>query len=288
MIDSSQDTPQLLPPTRVSVSMVTFNSPLDLLGKTLGALNRAVGYAREQGVALELQLLLVDNSLNTTYRGRVHDLVSKDSQQHGTECLIWHPGSNIGYGAAHNQALQKVDSDFHLVLNPDVEMDEDALYIAYRYLKQQPDVVMVSPRASDAAGRAQYLCKRYPSVLALWLRAFAPEFLKSWFRNYLYSYELRDNCNGHAVADVPLVSGCCMYARTDALRAVAGFSDHFFMYFEDFDLSLRLHPVGRLVYLSSMHIVHHGGYSARKGWRHISMFVKSGWTFFQRHGWCWI
>jgi hypothetical protein len=79
-----------------------------------------------------------------------------------------------------------------------------------------------------------------------------------------------------------------MYARTDALRAVSGFSDQFFMYFEDFDLSLRLHPVGRLVYLPTMHIVHHGGYSARKGLRHISMFVQSGWKFFRRHGWCWI
>ena len=60
------------------------------------------------------------------------------------------------------------------------------------------------------------------------------------------------------------------------------------MYFEDFDLSLRLHSVGRLIFLPQMHIVHHGGYSARKGWRHITMFTHSGWKFFQRHGWCWI
>ena len=79
-----------------------------------------------------------------------------------------------------------------------------------------------------------------------------------------------------------------MYARTKALQEVGGFSDSFFMYFEDFDLSLRLHKVGRLVYLPKMHIVHHGGYSARKGWHHISMFARSGWKFFSRHGWCWI
>lgn len=273
---------------RVSVSMVTYNSSFDLLGKTLDSLYRALCYAREQGMAVHLQALVVDNSTDSTYQTRVRQLIQTDAGQKFDAVSVWHPGANIGYGAAHNQALERAESDFHLILNPDVEMDEDALHIGLQYLQSQPDVAMVSPSAQDPRGGIQYLCKRYPSVLVLSLRAFAPEFLKEWFRSYLYSYEIRDNCGSGSVADVPLVSGCCMYARTEALRAVSGFSDNFFMYFEDFDLSLRLHPVGRLVYLPSMRIVHHGGYSARKGLRHISMFVQSGWKFFRQHGWCWI
>ena len=273
---------------KVSVSMVTFNSSFDLLCKTLDGLDRAIRYSRRQGVPLSLQLLLVDNSTDATYRARVRNLVMSDEEQEFKRAEIWHPGGNIGYGAAHNQALERADSDYHLILNPDVELAEDALYTGLKYLEQQADVAMVSPRATNASGQIQYLCKRYPSVLVLSLRGFAPGFLKRWFQSYLYSYEIRDNCSGVSVADVPLVSGCCMYARTGALRRVAGFSEGFFMYFEDFDLSLRLHPVGRLVYLPSMHIVHHGGYSARKGLRHISMFARSGWKFFRRHGWCWV
>lgn len=235
-----------------------------------------------------LELLLVDNSTDRGYRTRIHNLFKHHPRLNGENTRLWHPGGNIGYGAAHNEALQAADSDFHLILNPDVEMAEDALYRAYLYLQQESDVVMVSPRASDSNGQVQYLCKRYPSVLALTLRGFAPGFVREWFRAYLASYEIREHCSDGAVADVPLVSGCCMFARTSALRSVSGFSDNFFMYFEDFDLSLRLHAQGRLVYLPSMQIVHHGGYSARKGLRHISMFVSSGWKFFRTHGWCWI
>ena len=273
---------------RVSVSMVTFNSSFDLLCQTIDGLYRALCYAHDQGIRIQLQLLVVDNSNDATYQARVRNLIFTDAEQKFDAVDFRHPGSNIGYGAAHNQALARADSDFHLVLNPDVEMADDALFLGLEYLTTHTDVAMVSPRASNAMGQTQYLCKRYPSVLVLLLRAFGPGFLRDWFRGYLYSYEMRENCGERAVADVPLVSGCCMFARTSALQQVAGFSDRFFMYFEDFDLSLRLHRVGRLVYLPEMHIVHHGGYSARKGWRHITMFTRSGWKFFQRHGWCWI
>ncbi len=275
-------------PLRVSVSMVTFNSEFELLEKTLHGLHRALCYAREQGRDMSMQLLVVDNSTDSGYRERVSELVQGENAERFDEVELWHPGGNIGYGAAHNQALARADSDFHLILNPDVELAQDALYSGLEYMRRRDDVIIVSPRATNASGQVQYLCKRYPSVFVLTLRAFAPEFIKRRFREYLHSYEIRDACGNGTAADVPLVSGCCMYARTKALQQAQGFSDQFFMYFEDFDLSLRLHPFGRLVYLPNMHIVHHGGYSARKGLRHITMFVQSGWKFFRRHGWCWI
>ena len=272
----------------LSVSMVTYNSSFDLLCQSVDSLRRALDRARQRGCDIGLQLLLVDNSTDPVHRARVQQFIADEVQQKFDAVESWHPGANIGYGAAHNQALAKTKSDYHLLMNPDVQLAENSLLQGLRFLQQQPDVVMVSPHATNAQGQIQYLCKRYPSVLVLVLRAFAPGFLRSWFRGYLQSYEIRELCGEKKVAEVPLVSGCCMYARTEALHAVAGFSDRYFMYFEDFDLSLRLHRVGRLVYLPKMHIIHHGGYSARKGWRHITMFVHSGWKFFWRHGWCWI
>ena len=275
-------------PVRVSVSIVTYNSSLHLLRKTMDALYRALCFARDQGMPVHIQVLVVDNSQDEAYRAPLREFIGTDAGQKFDAVDCWNPGSNIGFGAGHNQALERCDSEFHMILNPDVEMDENVLYMGLRFLQTYADVAMVSPRATNASGQAEYLCKRYPSVLVLGLRAFAPELIKQWFRAYLSSYENREDCANEVPADVLLVSGCFMYARTDALRAASGFSDRFFMYFEDFDLSLRLRGAGRLMYLPTMHIVHHGGYTARKGWRHISMFVRSGWKFFHRYGWRWI
>jgi GT2 family glycosyltransferase len=76
-----------------------------------------------------------------------------------------------------------------------------------------------------------------------------------------------------------------MLARTAALQSVGGFNERYFLYFEDFDLSIRLGSQGRLVYNPAIHIVHHGGYAARKGFQHVKYLIRSGITFFQEHGW---
>ena len=241
-------------------------------------------------MALEAQLLAVDNALERARRTACEDVCRDPGRPLFGAVDYWHPGANIGFGAAHNQALDKARSEFHLILNPDVELSEDALHRGLIYLQSARDAALVSPAARDADGRALHLCKRYPSVWALALRAFAPAWLRNWFRDYLHRYEARDLCGpGDTVAvEVPLVSGCCMLARTAALREVGGFSPRFFLYFEDFDLCIRLRPAGRIAHLPSMRIVHHGGYAARKGFRHIAMFVRAGWSFFRAHGWRWI
>ena len=72
------------------------------------------------------------------------------------------------------------------------------------------------------------------------------------------------------------------------MEEVGGFDEQYFLYFEDFDLSMRLRKFGRLMYVPSVRIVHHGGYAASKGWKHLRMFASSGFRFFRQHGWRWI
>jgi hypothetical protein len=76
-----------------------------------------------------------------------------------------------------------------------------------------------------------------------------------------------------------------MLVRRQALDAVGGFNEAFFLYFEDYDLSRRLAKHGSLLQVPGMRIIHHGGGAARKGWRHIRWFARGGWQFFQRWGW---
>jgi len=76
-----------------------------------------------------------------------------------------------------------------------------------------------------------------------------------------------------------------MLCRTEALKKINGFDDRFFLYFEDFALSIELRKLGKLMYIPSMKIIHLGGHAARKGMRHIFFFISSGFRFFNRYGW---
>ena len=49
-----------------------------------------------------------------------------------------------------------------------------------------------SRRWSTADGTTEYLCKRYPAVIDLALRGFAPRFVRALFRRRLDRYEMRD------------------------------------------------------------------------------------------------
>lgn len=275
-------------PVTLSVSIVLHNSDLDQLRRTLSSLRDSACDARDEGYIERVTVELVDNASGASYREAL-------AQELGSwlhdDCfsLSYSPlPDNRGFGHGHNCAIAGIDSQFHLVLNPDVELEPNALRVGLARLMQGEEIVLACPRVSGRGGEQEFLCKRYPSVLVLLLRGFAPAFARRLFRRRLASYEMRDACSGHRPVDVTIASGCFMLLRTAAVKAVGGFDDAFFLYFEDFDLSLRLGSQGRLVFDPAIAIVHHGGYAASKGRRHLKYFIHSGLRFFNRHGWRWV
>jgi len=275
-------------PIHLSVSIVLHNSPQELLQRVLQSLLRSARVAAASGCVNHVTVEVVDNSSDVACRQRGRLAISGWPQD-DFFCVRYRAlPANCGFGAGHNSVIPALDSDFHLVLNPDAELAEDALSIGLSSLADDSGIALVSPKVSGDDGRQEFLCKRYPSVFALLLRAFAPRLIRRLFRKRLCRYEMRDVCIGDQETDILLASGCFMLVRTAALRAVGGFNDNYFLYFEDFDLSLRLGSQGRLVFNPAMQIIHHGGYAASKGWQHVKYFIKSGITFFNQHGWRWI
>jgi GT2 family glycosyltransferase len=120
---------------RVLVSVVTFNS-----ARHLAACLKS----------LEAQ----------TYRNleiRLWDNASRDGSLEvaagcGSICSIESSTKNIGFCAAHNRILSSTQSDYALVLNPDVELAADYIGILVEALEQDPS-------AGSATGK---LCRWYP------------------------------------------------------------------------------------------------------------------------------
>ena len=54
---------------------------------------------------------------------------------------------------------------------------------------------------------------------------------------------------------------------------------------EDFDLSIRIGQLGKLIYAPEVRITHSGGNTSSKGFWHIRRFLISGIKFFNTHGW---
>ncbi len=269
----------------LSVSIVLFRPDLQELAATLHSLGIAAERARAAGLLERVELWLVDNGggVGAGLEDIVAVAVARFAPWLRVEILSSH--GNVGYGRGHNLAIMRSGARYHLVLNPDVTLEPDTLVEGLHYLTAHSEVGLITPRVYGATGARQYLCKRYPSVMVLGLRGFGPAFLRRWFRRMLDRYEMRDLPDDAPTSPIPIASGCFMLCRRQPLAAIGGFSPEYFLYFEDFDLSLRFAEQAAIAYVPTVRIRHAGGDAAGKGWAHRRMFIRSGVTFFRRHGW---
>jgi GT2 family glycosyltransferase len=270
--------------TSVSVSIVFYHSPLEELRATIESLRDSLASARARGKLEHAALWLVDNGSDDM---SLLDRVVADAlgEAEWISLEVVRGQGNVGYGAGHDLAIKSSRSDYHLVLNPDVIVSRRAIGEAIDYMEANPAVGLLTPHVVDPEGERQYLCKRYPSVLVLFLRGFAPRRLRRRFEGLLHHYEMHDLPENQVRVGIPIATGCFMFTRSDPLRDIGGFSPRYFLYFEDFDLSLRLNRMADIAYVPQVHITHSGGGAAKKGWTHRQLFMRSAVTFFRDHGW---
>ena len=279
-------------PATLTVSIVTYRPDLVLLDRTLRTLAVSLVAAREQELMRAANVVLIDNT-GTRASAAAVIRVARDIFHNADVTMNYlHGHANIGYGAAHNLVMHGGNTHYHLVLNPDVELAPDALPIAFRFLGEHAEIGVLVPASRRVDGTREYVCKRYPTVFDLALRGFAPRALRQLFRKRLDHYEMRDLVDrvkgDETISPIPAMSGSFMFVRRKAIEATGGFDPRFFLYFEDFDWSVRLNRVTRTVYVPAVKIVHHGGGAAKKAPRHIGYFVRSAARFFNKHGWKWL
>ncbi len=265
----------------ISISIVLYKSDKKIFISVLERLLMAVEkIVEKQG--FDVLLIILDNNSNVGNE----DFEQLTQAKWNRPLHFIRSSENLGYAKGHNKAIKESHCDYHLILNPDVLLDSNALVYAFEYLKTHTQAVLVSPYACSEDGERQYLCKSYPTVFDLLLRGFAPKWIQKFFFKRLASYELKGKTETKEFPDVLIASGCFMFLRRQHFNAVGGFSENFFLYFEDFDLSIKLREMGDLVYVPDVKIIHYGGQAAKKGMNHIILFGRSMVSFFNKHGWC--
>lgn len=269
----------------LTVSIVCYDSTEQELHTVLNTLLISLAELPAAGFQISCKIFFVDNSeshnLELEQFDQFKDLLSSSN----TELRVLKGHGNIGYGKGHNLVIKPSSDKYHLILNPDVELESQSLVAGISFLESNPEVAMVSPFATSADGTRQYLCKRFPAISTLAVRGLFPNWLKKYFHRSQSYYEMHDLSDNNPSDEVTLVSGCFMLCRTEVLNSVQGFDENYFMYFEDFDLSLRISQSAKIAFLPAMKIKHFGGNTSAKGIKHIGYFVKSGFRFFNTHGW---
>jgi GT2 family glycosyltransferase len=85
--------------------------------------------------------------------------------------------------------------------------------------------------------------------------------------------------------DVPFLSGCFMFFRTEALREVGLFDERFFLYTEDTDLTRRVNSRFRTVYFPDVSIYHHHARGSYNDFWLMMRNAQSAIRYFNKWGW---
>ncbi|WP_160153832.1 glycosyltransferase [Microbulbifer sp. ALW1] len=261
------------------VGLVTHKSCLVLLEQTLSCLVTAVNELAGSVLASQVKIVVVDNSDDYGYLESLRKILAMPKFDDVAIELLH--TENRGFGSAHNQIINSNVADFYLVLNPDVKFESSALVCAISALVEQ-GADLVVPKVFDAAGNEQPLHIHAPSPIYILIRAFAP----TWIRKLLAGYTKKiEDVSINSI--IPrgsriLFSGCCMLFRRNSILSLNGFDEKYFLYFEDYDLSLRALSKGPAIISGEFSIIHYGGGASKKSWTHRTQFIKSSLRFYRK------
>jgi N-acetylglucosaminyl-diphospho-decaprenol L-rhamnosyltransferase len=227
----------------VSVIIVSHNTREELL-QCLASL---------AGVSVPLEIVVVDNA---SADGSADAVAQLFPQVH-----LLRNGDNAGFGRANNQGLAVTRAPFVLLLNSDAELRPGCLETLVGLLRDRARVGIVAPRTVEADGAVQVSFGTELTPLREWRQ-----------RRLVHGVKRRQPAALKAAADAAArehepawVSASCLLARREALAAVGGFDEGYFLYEEDVDLCRRVRRAGwSILFTPAAEAVHHLGRSVAR------------------------
>ena len=168
--------------------------------------------------------------------------------------------TNGGFAHGVNHGWRAGSAPYVLLLNPDARIDGPSIGVLVRALEENAGLGVAAPRILDADGSLDWSQRRYPRLRSTYARAL---FLHRLFPGADWTDELVRDEQAYARRGSPdWVSGACLLLRREALEALDGLDEGFFMYAEDIDLCKRLRGAGyELQFEPAATVEHEGGAS---------------------------
>lgn len=193
----------------------------------------------------ELEVIVVDNAS----RDNTASLVEAGF----TRVRLIRNDTNRGFSSATNQGIAAATGDAVLLLNSDITLEPRAVFLLYAALQGNPRIGAAAPRLLGSDGTPQHSISPLHSLRE---ELFSPcrRSSRAKSRDILAAKENR------VLAPGLYAAGAALMLRREALAAISGFDERFFLYYEDADLCSRLVQSGwAIMYVPAARAVHLGG-----------------------------
>lgn len=160
---------------------------------------------------------------------------------------------NNGYAAGYNLALQRIEADYFILLNSDVQVTNKWIDPIITFMDENLDVAACQPKILDFNNNTLF---EYAGASGGHVDMLGYPFC----RGRLFDTIERDDGQYNTAAQVFWASGACLFIRSEIFNQLGGFDEDFFAHMEEIDLCWRINLLGKKVYcLPESHVYHVGG-----------------------------
>jgi len=171
---------------------------------------------------------------------------------------------NVGFSRACNQIYFRSKSKYILYLNPDTEVEKNAINSLLDFMEKHSDAGAAGAKLLKVDGKLQLSCRRFPTLWNVFFgrQSIITKYLP--YNRFTRSYMLSE-LDYTKTQQVDWVVGAAVIIRRTAIENIEGFDERFFLYVEDVDLCYRFANKGwKVYYVPDAIIKHHLGVSTKK------------------------
>jgi GT2 family glycosyltransferase len=206
------------------------------------------------------EIIVVDNA--SSDQSLSHLNVPDESRK---SIKIIRNSKNVGFAAACNIGAKAAKGNYLLFLNPDCELNPNAIQAMLDVFHEYAEVGMVGglligPDGTEQGGGRRAIPTPWRSfVRAFGLSRFEQRWPKLFFDFYLHKQPLPV----HPI-EMEAISGACMLVTREAVEDVGLWDEGYFLHCEDLDWCMRFRQRGwKILFAPDARIVHHKGVCGR-------------------------
>lgn len=179
--------------------------------------------------------------------------------------------SQKGFGANHNFAFSKCQTDFFCVLNPDVRLKYNPFKLLLAKM-ESIDAALCAPLVVNSDNEFEDSVRRFPTPFSIakkivGIRESHKLFLAAFDNSGLY-----------------WVGGMFMLFRSSDFHEVNGFDEGFYLYYEDVDICARLWKANKKIYIDKKTVIlHDARRDSHRKVKFLRWHIASMCRFFYKH-----
>lgn len=159
---------------------------------------------------------------------------------------------NWGFAEGYNKALEKIDAEYYVLINSDVEVTPNWLTPLIDFMDNHLEVAACQPKLLSVKDKNAF---EYAGACGGFIDRYGYPFC----RGRIFDTVEKDYGQYDDTTEIFWATGACMMVRSTDYKMVNGLDGHFFAHNEEIDLCWRLKLLGKKIYCIPKSRVYHIG-----------------------------